>query len=287
MPFVSIALPQKLALGTPEPIEQHKTRLVLAGLLAIFVGFGIHSWVKDDSPSLAWLLISCGIWGISTYLVPNVWIDSILRQMNWKVVRRSMGYAMVVTVSLIAVWALIAGIAAALEWEERNARNEIGGTMAIEEEDALRVYLSLNSLDVATKARAERLLADYRTQQKQAGLPMFPNVAQAHNVTTAALMVIDWDTWEMSLDSPRRQQLESIFRFETDKETARQRFAAVAYVSAATGADIEDVSKRFESWYMPAFAADTEKGFGRSEGVKDFGEFFGLLGQLVASKSFQ
>lgn len=92
-----------------------------------------------------------------------------------------------------------------------------------------------------------------------------------------SLMVSDWDTWEKTLDPAKRQQLDSVFRFETDKIAARQRFAAVAHVSAATGADIEDVSRRFESWYMPAFAVDAKVGFNKPEGVKDSGEFFGLL----------
>lgn len=91
------------------------------------------------------------------------------------------------------------------------------------------------------------------------------------------MMVSDWDTWEKTLDPAKRQELNSIFRFETDKVAARQRFAAVAHVSAATGADIEDVSRRFETWYMPAFAADEKVGFGRLEGVKDSNEFYGLL----------
>lgn len=92
-----------------------------------------------------------------------------------------------------------------------------------------------------------------------------------------SLMVSDWDAWEKTLDPAKRQQLDSVFRFETDKIAARQRFAAVAHVSAATGADIEDVSRRFESWYMPAFAVDAKVGFNKPEGVKDSGEFFGLL----------
>jgi hypothetical protein len=91
------------------------------------------------------------------------------------------------------------------------------------------------------------------------------------------MMVSDWDTWEKSLDPAKRQQLDSVFRFEPDRAAAQQRFAAVAHVSAATGADIEDVSRRFESWYMPAFAADAKVGLGKVDGVKDSNEFFGLL----------
>jgi hypothetical protein len=197
---------------------------------------------------------------------------------------------MVVAVSLIALWALIAGIAAALEWAERNAQNEIGGTKPIEEEDALRVYLSMDSLDVATKARAERLLADYRAQQKRAGLPMFPNLAaQPLNLATAGLMLIDWDAWEKSLDASKRAHLVSAFEYETEESlpAAKRRFASVAYVSVATGADIQDVSLRFEEWYMPAFAKDEKVGLGKAEGVRNFGEFFDLLVQLVARKNSQ
>ncbi len=91
------------------------------------------------------------------------------------------------------------------------------------------------------------------------------------------MMVSDWDTWEKSLDPAKRQQLDSVFRFEPDRAAAQQRFAAVAHVSAATGADIEDVSRHFESWYMPAFAADAKVGFGKPEGVKDSNEFYNLL----------
>jgi hypothetical protein len=93
----------------------------------------------------------------------------------------------------------------------------------------------------------------------------------------ANMMVSDWDAWEKSLDPAKRQQLDSVFRFEPDRAAAQQRFAAVAHVSAATGADIEDVSRRFESWYMPAFAADAKVGFGKPEGVKDSNEFYNLL----------
>ena len=90
------------------------------------------------------------------------------------------------------------------------------------------------------------------------------------------MMVSDWDTWEKTLDEPRRAQLESIFRFETDREAARKRFAAVTHISAATGADLNDVSRRFESFYMPNYAAH-EKGLNKPEGVKDANEFYNLL----------
>jgi hypothetical protein len=100
------------------------------------------------------------------------------------------------------------------------------------------------------------------------------------------MMATDWDAWESTLEPAQREQLDTAFRLEPDREGARKRFAAVAYVAAATGHDEELVSERFESYYMPAFAADETAGFGRPDGVKDFGEFYSLLeGRVVEQQA--
>jgi hypothetical protein len=94
---------------------------------------------------------------------------------------------------------------------------------------------------------------------------------------TADLMLSDWEGWEKTLNDGQRQELEGMLRFEPDREAAKKRFAGVAYVAAATGADAEEVSRRFEDWYLPAFTIDETVGLGRKEPVKDAGQFFDLL----------
>jgi hypothetical protein len=94
---------------------------------------------------------------------------------------------------------------------------------------------------------------------------------------TADLMLSDWEGWEKTLNDGQRQELESMLRFEPDREAAKKRFAGVAYVAATTGTDAEEVSRRFEDWYLPAFTIDETVGLGRKEPVKDAGQFFDLL----------
>lgn len=90
-------------------------------------------------------------------------------------------------------------------------------------------------------------------------------------------MLSDWEGWEKTLNDGQRQELESMLRFEPDREAAKKRFAGVAYVAATTGTDAEEVSRRFEDWYLPAFTIDETVGLGRKEPVKDAGQFFDLL----------
>ena len=89
-------------------------------------------------------------------------------------------------------------------------------------------------------------------------------------------MLTDFGAWENTLDDNQRQQLETTFKYEPDRSAAQKRFASVAFVAANTGQDVEDVSRRFEDYYMHAYARD-EKGLGIVGGVKDTNEFHGLL----------
>ncbi|CAB4164963.1 hypothetical protein UFOVP817_18 [uncultured Caudovirales phage] len=94
---------------------------------------------------------------------------------------------------------------------------------------------------------------------------------------TADLMITDFGAWENTLDEAQRQSLENTFRFEPDRVAAQKRFASVANVAAYTGQDVEEVSSRFEDYYMHAFARDEERGLALAGGVKDANEFYGLL----------
>lgn len=102
---------------------------------------------------------------------------------------------------------------------------------------------------------------------------------------TADLMLTDFGAWESTLDERQRQILDNTFRNEVDRDVAQKRFAAVNHIAAYTGHDAQEVSRRFEDWYMPAFARDESVGFGSKEGVKDFGEFYGLLTERARSNN--
>lgn len=93
---------------------------------------------------------------------------------------------------------------------------------------------------------------------------------------TADLMLTNFSAWENTLDDNQRQQLETTFKYEPDRVAAQKRFASVAFVAANTGQNVEEVSRRFEDYYMHAYARD-EKGLGIVSGVKDANEFHGLL----------
>jgi hypothetical protein len=97
------------------------------------------------------------------------------------------------------------------------------------------------------------------------------------DIKTADAMLTDWDAWEQTLNDGQRQELEGMFRLEPDREAAKKRFAGVSYVAAATGTDPDEVSRRFEDYYLPAFAIDEGVGLGRKDPVKDAGQFFDLL----------
>ena len=90
-------------------------------------------------------------------------------------------------------------------------------------------------------------------------------------------MLTDFGAWENTLDDTQRQNLENTFRFEPDRVAAQKRFTSVAHVAAYTGRDVEEVSSRFEDYYMHAYARDEEKGLGIVSGVKDANEFYRLL----------
>ena len=94
---------------------------------------------------------------------------------------------------------------------------------------------------------------------------------------TADLMLTDFSAWENTLDDTQRQQLETTFKYEPDRVAAQKRFAAVASVAAYTNSDVQEVSNRFEDYYMHAFARDEQVGFGLKGGVKDINEFQQLL----------
>jgi len=90
-------------------------------------------------------------------------------------------------------------------------------------------------------------------------------------------MLTDFSAWENTLDDTQRQQLETTFKYEPDRVAAQKRFAAVASVAAYTNSDVQEVSNRFEDYYMHAFARDEQVGFGLKSGVKDINEFQQLL----------
>jgi hypothetical protein len=90
-------------------------------------------------------------------------------------------------------------------------------------------------------------------------------------------MLTDFSAWEKTLDDTQRQQLETTFKYEPDREAAQKRFAAVASVAAYTNSDVQEVSNRFEDYYMHAFARDEQVGLGLTGGVKDINEFQKLL----------
>ena len=96
---------------------------------------------------------------------------------------------------------------------------------------------------------------------------------------TADLMLTDFSAWEKTLDDNQRQQLETTFKYEPDRAAAQKRFAAVASVAAYTNKDVQEVSNRFEDYYMHAFARDEQVGFGLKGGVKDINEFQKLLAE--------
>lgn len=64
-----------------------RNKLLLGGLLVILVAFGFYGISKDENPPLTWLLITCGIWSISIYLMPYHrlrWLGNLLKWFTFK-----------------------------------------------------------------------------------------------------------------------------------------------------------------------------------------------------------
>ena len=78
-------------------ISSHKIMWIIGGLLIIFLSFGVHGFVEDESPNLSWSFISCGIWASLAYLAPDKWFHIACLQVNWKKVRSWAGYALLIT----------------------------------------------------------------------------------------------------------------------------------------------------------------------------------------------
>jgi N-acetylmuramoyl-L-alanine amidase len=109
----------------PEPlkISSHKKEWIIGGLLIILLSFGVHGFIEDQSPNLSWSFISCGIWASLAYLAPDKWFHFPRLQVNWKKVRLSVGYALLVT-------AIIAGLALLIKALERSVEKSISHSTA-------------------------------------------------------------------------------------------------------------------------------------------------------------
>jgi hypothetical protein len=104
---------------------------------------------------------------------------------------------------------------------------------------------------------------------------------------------IDWneaftnfDGWKAKQPPEAQERINRRFQFSTPEtlESDRQRFLSVGYIASQTGADVQEVSQKFDWWYRDAYA---QKALGMPKPPKDTGEFFGALKGRIAEKKLK
>jgi hypothetical protein len=96
----------------------------------------------------------------------------------------------------------------------------------------------------------------------------------------------DFDGWVAKQDIATQERFKRRLRFSTPEsiEQDKQRVLSVGYIASQTGADVQEVSQKFDWWYRDAYA---QKALGMPKPPKDTSEFFGALKGRLAEKKLK
>jgi hypothetical protein len=251
-------------------MSNRRKRVLVSGLFVICVAVTLYSLSQDDSPSLSWATILCGMWSAGVWLWQPWMLPSKARLA--KLARVSAYIAATLLAGcLLIFWArmLFASIAPKPE-------------QLIHEQDAIALRDGFETMSKAQKSSALEILARYAAQQRKLGLPIYPSEAVSMRTLDFLPAFENFDLWVAGLPENRRALVENYFKFTApeDLEEERKHFLSVALISQRTGHDAEEVSRNLETFYIPAFAKH-EKGLRLAVPPKDSNEFYDAAKEML------
>lgn len=239
-------------------MSNRRKRVLVSGLFVICVAVTLYSLSQDDSPSLSWATILCGMWSAGVWLWQSWMLPSKAKLVTFA---RVIAY---IAAALLGVCLLI--FSAKIFFTSITPKPP----SRILETEASVLARGIDTMDKAQRLQALDILTRYKQQQDDLGEPEWPSQVRAEAKIRESLRIMF-----SGLDKVQAE----IFPWSEDPNRDRAIHANMALLSVRYGKKPQEIADRYE-FYLNDYAT---KYLNAPSGLDDIG-FYKLVAEEIKTQ---